>query len=309
MDKPLSGKGRKTKVALIIHGGAEGRDAFVRTHGHAYRLALKAVVEHGYTLLQKGVRAVDVAETVIRLLEDDELFNCGRGSALTREGRAEMEAALMCGRTRRSGAVAVVRNVRHPISLARAVQDDGSCRFLVGEGALRFAQWQGMQFEADEYFIIKRRLRQLEKAKKKGSPAGHGTVGAVVLDRYGDLAAGTSTGGTANCLPGRVGDSSMVGVGCYADNRSCAVSGTGDGEYLMRAVLAHSVVAAYRYSGLTPQEACDRVVHTENAGIEGDMGVIALDRYGNMGISFNSEIMFRAWQATDVPLTVKIGAD
>jgi beta-aspartyl-peptidase (threonine type) len=303
---------KKGKIAIIVHGGAGPDSHRIEETQDEIKKGLKDAVKAGYKVLEEGGTAVDAVEAAVRSLEDNPLFNAGRGSAINAKAEVEMCSSIMDGSNRDSGACAIVQNVKNPVSLAKAIMLNTDFLYLGGPGALDYAQKINIALEPDSYFITehqydayaKKREQEFESTaataheqikKRKNT----GTVGAVALDEKGNIAAATSTGGTENSKEGRIGDSSMVGVGCYADNRTCAVSTTGDGEFLMKNVIAYNISAAVEYKELTPQEAVDYVIHERNKDTEGDMGVICLDAEGNLGITFNSERMHRAWKTSD----------
>jgi beta-aspartyl-peptidase (threonine type) len=293
------------KIAIAIHGGAEPDSEFVRTNLKEYEESLREAILAGYNVLKKNGSAVDAVEAAVNELEDNPLFNSGKGSALNEKGEVEMCASIMDGKTLSGGAVAIVKNVKNPISLARSVMEKTKYLYLGGPGAISYAQKIKAELRPDAYFITEHQYKLFEEVVKKqgltklaeeevGSRM-HGTVGAVALDHHGNIAAATSTGGTQGCKEGRIGDSSMIGTGTYADNKTCAVSGTGDGEYLIRGVIAHSVAMAIKYGKLSLKDACDFIINSENKGIKGDLGIIALNAEGEVSIQFNSDLMHRAW--------------
>jgi len=275
------------RPVIAIHGGAGTIRRSEMTPGRAllYRQALEEALEAAYA--QKS--ALDAVCAAVVALEDSPLFNAGRGSAYNAEGRHEMDAAVMDGRTLRAGAVAAVCRIRNPVLAARSVMEHSRHVLLAGNGAEQFAQKQGLKREAEDYFATPERLAALRRNLK----GHHGTVGAVALDRQGNLAAATSTGGYTGKLPGRVGDSPIVGAGTYADNRACAVSGTGLGEAFLRAVLAYDVAARLRYRGASLAAAA-RAALAAVRRLGGDGGLVAVDRKGNVAMPFNSEGMYRA---------------
>jgi beta-aspartyl-peptidase (threonine type) len=287
-----------SKIAIVIHGGAGPDSDFIHEHEEEYHQALREAVEIGYKILEKGGKALDAVEQTVRYLEDNPLFNAGRGSALTEFGHVEMCASIMEGKDRKSGAAAIVKNIKNPITLARTVMEKTNHVYMGNMGATLLAIEHKLEIMPEYYFMTQHQLDVLlEEHKKKGLPKIRcGTVGAVACDKHGDIAAATSTGGTENSKEGRIGDSSMIGIGSYANNQTCAVSTTGDGEYSIRGVAAYDVSAVMEYKKLGIEEACRFVVHEKNKDIEGDMGIIAVDREGNMGISYNSERMHRAWK-------------
>ncbi len=308
------------KIAIAVHGGAGPDSPFIKAHKKAYEKGIEEALEAGYNILQHEGSAVEAVEAAICALENNPLFNAGRGSAINAKGEVEMCASVMDGKTLNSGAVAIVKNVKNPVMLARSVMQNTKYIYLGGEGALDYAKRTAIELEPDSYFVTEHQYDEYEKKRKEAGDSNrqiaeeqinnrmHGTVGAVALDIHGNLAAATSTGGTAYCKEGRIADSSMVGVGTYASNETCAVSCTGDGEYLIRGVLAHSVSEYMRLAHKTVKEACKHVVHTDHKNIDGDMGVIALDQNGNVAMEFNCARMHRGW-ITAKGKTVKIYRD
>ncbi len=287
--------------ALAIHGGAGAmpRASLSAERERRYRSGLEAALDAGFALLERGGSSLDAVTTAVRVLEDDACFNAGHGAALSRDGAAELDAAIMDGRQLRAGAVASVRHVRNPIELARRVMEKSRHVLLVGAGAEEFALEEQFTLVPNHYFRTAERLEQLE-SEQRGQrvsdlvpPAPQGTVGAVACDSHGNLAAATSTGGLTNKRPGRVGDSPIVGAGTYAKNGVCAVSATGHGEYFIRAVAAHHVCAAVEYRGLTLQQAVHELLHDILRNLGGDGGLIAVDRAGGIVMDFSTEGMFR----------------
>ena len=273
----------------------------------AYRAALEISLRRGYAILKEGGTAIDAVEAAIRVLEDSPHFNAGKGSVFNADGQHEMDASLMSGMDLSAGAVAGVQNVKNPIGLARRVMDHSSHVLISGLGAFEFAHKQKVELEDDQYFFDQfrydqwketagtdvYRLDHSEKEKK------FGTVGAVALDANGHLAAGTSTGGMTNKKWQRIGDSPIIGCGTYANDASCAVSCTGHGESFIRAVAAHDVHAIMAYKGLSLQEAVRVVVHEKLPPLDGDGGLIAVDRDGNIVLDFNCSGMYRGHVGTD----------
>ena len=281
--------------ALAIHGGAgvipKTLDAAVKEQ---YLAALRAALAHGRDLLASGASSLDTVEAILRDFEDDPLFNAGRGAVFTHEGRHELDAAIMDGRTLAAGAVTGVMTVKHPISLARLVMERSPHVLLAGDGAEHFADEQGVERVPNSYFDTDRRRQQLEEALAKERAATGketGTVGAVALDRAGNLAAATSTGGLTNKRWGRVGDSPIVGAGTYANNATVAISCTGTGELFIRHTVAYDVSALMEYRGLTVEQAADEVIHHKLQ--PGDGGLIAVAHDGSIALVFNTEGMFR----------------
>lgn len=320
-------------IALAIHGGAGTilRSQMTPDLEREYMSGLETAIKVGWTVLEDGGRAIDAVEAACVSLEDFPLFNAGRGSVFTHDGRQEMDAAIMDGSTLRAGAVAAVRNVRNPVKLARLVMKLTEHALLAGEGANEFAEQVGIQKEPDEYFFTEHRWLQLQEALASGrvlldhsseitspkhppvpttddeqiadvvtSQFSKGTVGAVARDQAGDLAAATSTGGMTNKKYGRVGDTALIGQGTYADE-VCAISCTGHGEYFMLGVTAYDISARMKYKGLSIEDAARETIERLTS-IGGDGGVIAVDRDGNVTMPFNSEGMYRAVMTDGQPV-------
>jgi beta-aspartyl-peptidase (threonine type) len=292
--------GEAPMISIAIHGGAGviTRGSMTRDEEEAYRKDLGRALDAGYDVLESGGSSLDAVTAAVRILEDSPLFNAGRGAVFSHEGINELDASIMDGRTLEAGAVAGVTHIRNPIDLARLVMERSQHVLLAGEGAEEFALEQGMELVPQNYFFTERRWQQLEKARTgdrySAAEIGYyGTVGAVALDRQGNLAAATSTGGMTNKRWGRIGDSPIIGAGTYADNESCAISATGSGEFFIRAVTAHEISALMKYRGLALGEAAREVVQGRLKRIGGDGGVIAVDRAGNVALEFNTEGMFR----------------
>lgn len=300
--------------ALAIHGGwspTPPPDLTPEMEAD-YLNALTASLVAGRQVLAASGSSLDAVVAAIRVMEDCPLFNAGKGAVFTSDGRNELDASIMDGSNRRAGAVAAVTTVKNPILAARAVMDRSRHVLLVGRGAEAFAEEQGVELVEPGYFFTQRRWDQLQRAKERetetprpahatspGGPAGadlglrSGTVGAVALDANGNLAAGTSTGGTTNKRWGRVGDSPLVGAGVYADNRTIAASGTGIGEAFIRAVALHDIAALVEYRGMGLQAAADEVIRKKIPALGGGGGAIVLDRHGQHAFSFTDEIMYR----------------
>jgi beta-aspartyl-peptidase (threonine type) len=284
--------------ALVIHGGAgviAGRRA---NHPQTrFEASLGHILDVSFDVLDHGGSSLDAVMTAVRMLEDDPLFNAGRGAGLTRDGTAELDASIMDGRDQRAGAVACVTRAKNPVELARRVMERSLHVMLVGKGADDFAHEQGMPLVPNEYFHTDERRAELE-AVKQGHLSyhmvkPHGTVGAVALDSHGHIAAATSTGGTTNKLPGRVGDTPIIGAGTYAKDGVCGVSATGYGEYFIRAVAAHRLAATMEYRGSSLQDAARELIHETIPALGGNGGIIAIDAAGHMVLEFNTEGMFR----------------
>jgi len=319
--------------ALVVHGGAGviDRKELTPEQDAAYRAALARATEAGAEVLRKGGSALDAVEATILLMEDDPLFNAGRGAVFTAAGRNELDAAIMDGRSMAAGAVAGVTRTRHPISLARRVMEKSGHVLLAGPGADAFSLEQGLEQVEPGWYYTERRWRALEKAlQSKGLPVPpkppgipgelprdglthdegkQGTVGVVALDAQGNVAAGTSTGGTTAKRWGRVGDSPLIGAGTYAANTSCAVSATGAGEYFIRLTVAREICALVEHRGMKLQAAADEVVQNRLTALGGTGGVIALSRDGQLAWSFNTAGMYRARVADGQLLSVGIYGD
>jgi len=288
-------------LAIAIHGGAGVIDPAKMTPERAasYRAGLAAALDAGYAILERGGSSVEAVTAAVRTMEDDPQFNAGRGAVLNHEGDAELDAAIMDGHGPRAGAVAGVRHVKNPVELARLVMEKSPHVLLAAEGAEEFALEQGMVLVPPDYFRTEARIRELEEARhqaeqlKAAAPGASGTVGAVALDRAGHLAAATSTGGLTNKHRGRVGDSPIIGAGTYADDGWCAVSGTGQGEFFIRQVVAFDICALVQYRHLTLAQAVRELIHEKLRRSGGEGGVIAVDRSGNIAMDFNSVGMFR----------------
>ncbi|EGM6592224.1 beta-aspartyl-peptidase [Salmonella enterica] len=278
------------KAVIAIHGGAGAIARAQMSHEQELRYiqALSEIVESGQKMLEAGDSALDVVTEAVRLLEACPLFNAGIGAVYTRDGTHELDACVMDGNTLKAGAVAGVSHVRHPVLAARLVMERSPHVLMVGEGAENFAFSQGMARVSPDIFSTPARYEQL----------------LVARDKFGNLAAATSTGGMTNKLPGRVGDSPLVGAGCYANNASVAVSCTGTGEVFIRTLAAYDIAALMEYGGLSLADACERVVMEKLPALGGSGGLIAVDHEGNVALPFNSEGMYRAWgYAGDTPTT------
>lgn len=296
-------------IALAVHGGAGtiARELMTPAREKAYRDALELALRRGHAVLADGGAALDAVEAAVRVLEDSPHFNAGRGSVFNADGQHEMDASLMRGSDLSAGAVAGVQNVKNPVSLARKVMEHSNHVLISGLGAFEFAHQHKVELEDDQYFFDEFRYQQWKdtvgtdvyKLDHSDKERKFGTVGAVALDRNGDLAAATSTGGMTNKKWQRIGDSPIIGAGTYANNATCAVSCTGHGESFIRAVAAHDVHALMAYKGLSLQEAVRVVVHEKLPPLDGDGGLIAVDRAGNLVLDFNCTGMYRGQVGTD----------
>jgi beta-aspartyl-peptidase (threonine type) len=278
-----------SSFVLVAHSGAGDYSKMPPEMIEARRDGMLKAIRAGYAILSRGGASMDAVEATILVMEDSGLYDAGRGAYYTKEGIPEMDAAIMDGRTLQAGSVASVKHIANPIHLARLVMEKTPHVLLVADGAEEFAKSQGIELVSPYYFYTEREWKRFQEAEKaKKVPGGHGTVGVVALDMAGDLAAGTSTGGTVLKMPGRVGDSPIIGAGTYANNDSCAVSATGTGEYFMRNVVASDICARVRYLHATLEQAANDVVMKELVAQNGDGGVIALDRQGNIAAPFNT---------------------
>ncbi|HEY0975943.1 MAG TPA: isoaspartyl peptidase/L-asparaginase [Flavobacteriales bacterium] len=294
--------------ALAVHGGAGTilPADLTPEKEKAYRDALELALQRGYAVLAKGGSALDAVEVAVRALEDTPLFNAGRGAVFNADGQHELDAAIMSGKDLDAGAVAGVPNVKNPVSLARRVMEQSEHVLISGTGAFEFAHRQKIELEDDQYFFDPLRYEQWQQVKgtdtvqlDHSGERKFGTVGAVALDQQGHLAAATSTGGMTNKRWQRIGDSPIIGAGTYANDASCAVSCTGHGESFIRAVAAHDVHALMSYKGLSLQEAARIVVQEKLPPLDGEGGLIAVDRSGNVVLEFNSAGMYRGHVGAD----------
>jgi len=293
-------------IAIAIHAGAGtiAKGALSEEKERALRETLEKAVLSGHEVLKSGGSSLDAVTRAVTILEDSPFFNAAKGAVFNAEGKNELDASIMQGQDLEAGAVASVHNVRNPILLARKVMTDSVHVMLMGEGAEQFARDHDIQFENDEYFFTEYRWQQLQKARAANSgettflsetpDQWFSTVGAVALDAQGNLAAATSTGGMTNKRWGRVGDSPIIGAGTYADNRSCAVSATGHGEYFIRATVARDICARVQYTGVSLQQAADQVVNQQLVEMGGSGGIIAIDPAGKIALTFNTPGMYRA---------------
>jgi beta-aspartyl-peptidase (threonine type) len=299
--------------SLAIHGGAGARPRapLSAERESAYRRGLAQALSAGEAILANAGCALDAVEAAVTVLEDDPLFNAGRGAVLTREGTVELDAAIMDGKNLRAGAVAAIKHVRNPVRLARRVLEDGGHVFLVADGAEQFAEAVGFVPVTNDYFITPYRQQQLAALSRQPDVSAldeppFGTVGAVARDSAGQLAAATSTGGMTGKRPGRVGDSPVIGAGTYADNHTCAVSTTGHGEWFLRTLQAYDIAARMRYAGATLSEAVSEAIeqHLPRLGASG--GLIAVDHRGEIELRYNTPAMFRASVRSGAPTSIHI---
>ncbi len=319
---------RDSKYVLVIHGGAGAmnKESMPPAKEGAYKAGLQRALAIGYNMLIRGKTAVEVAEAVVMAMEDDSLFNAGKGAVFTHNGHNELDASIMDGKTLNAGAVAGVTTIRNPVNAARKVMEESSHVLLAGKGAEEFAAKHGCTIVDPSYFFTQERWDALQRIKtrdslndlqKKKSGIGqpgnydekHGTVGAVVLDIYGNLAAATSTGGMTNKRWGRIGDSPLIGAGTYANNHTCAVSCTGWGEYFIRLGIAKAVSDHMELKDMSLEEAAGEMIMKELPALGGDGGLIAVDKKGNIATPFCTPGMFRAWIKWNGEQQVKIYKD
>jgi len=290
------------KFALAIHGGAGTilRSTMTPELQAEYETGLSNALDTGYKILEENGSSVDAVEAAVKSLEDFLLFNAGRGAVFNHIGTHEMDAAIMDGRNLAAGAVSGISRVMNPVALARLIMEQSEHVMLSGEGALKFAEQHNVTLRDDAYFFSQQRYDQWQEALKEDrvqldhSDKKFGTVGAVALDKDGNLAAATSTGGMTNKKWGRIGDSPVIGAGTYANNNTCAISCTGHGELFIRAVVAHDISCLMEYKGLSLEAACNVLVHDKLVKIGGEGGLVAIDNHGNIAMPFNSEGMYRA---------------
>jgi beta-aspartyl-peptidase (threonine type) len=311
----------RRKIGLVIHGGAGTIEPSKMTpeKEREYRAGLERALAGGYEVLKRGGSSLDATEAAVRVLEDDPHFNAGCGSVFTSAGTNEMDASIMDGKTLKAGAVGSVQHIKNPITLARLVMEKSPHVMLDCAGAEEFAKANGMELVDQKYFFTQERWDALQKMKAaekhRASGAGksfiitdqdrHGTVGAVALDKDGNLAAATSTGGTTNKMPGRIGDTPVIGAGTYANNKTCAVSCTGDGEYFIRAAAAHEVSALMKHGGMKLQEAAQTALDIVKE-LGGEGGLIAIDKNGGIALPFNTNGMYRGYVDPNGKFVVEI---
>lgn len=298
------------KFSIAIHGGAGTlvRGMMTEAKEAAYKSALETSLNAGYVILEKGGTSIEAVEMAVTHLEDSPLFNAGRGSVFTAKGSHEMDASIMSGADKQAGAVSLISGIKNPIQLARKVMEQSDHVFLAAGGAMEFAKSLGIEPLEDDYFYDELRYNQWQEIKdsnqfqldhSKSKDHKFGTVGAVALDQQGNLAAATSTGGMTNKKFGRIGDSPMIGAGNYANNKTCAVSCTGSGEFFIRGVVAYEVSALMEFKGLSVAEAAEEVILKRILEINGDGGLIAIDQNGNISMPFNTEGMYRGMRQSD----------
>lgn len=311
-----------SRYAIAVHGGAGTilRRNMTPEAEDAYRAALQEALDAGIEVLEKNGSALEAVEAATVKIEDNPLFNAGRGAVFNHDGKIEMDAAIMDGRTRLAGAVAGVMHIKNPVSLARAVMEKSEHVFLIGRGAEEFGRFVNIEFKPEEYFYTEYRYQQLMNIREANTTMldhidqvhddkKFGTGGAVACDRFGNIAAATSTGGMTNKRYGRVGDSPVIGAGTYANNKTCAVSCTGHGEYFIRAMVAYDISCLMEYKGLSLLEASQIVVNEKLVADSGEGGLIAVDAFGNIALPFNTEGMYRGMKLEGEPSVVAIYRD
>ena len=313
--------GPRMPIAIAIHAGAGtiSEEELTATREQEIKDILTRAVQAGHEILSAGGSSLDAVTVAVTILEDSPDFNAGRGAVFNAEGRHEMDASIMDGSNLDAGSVAGVHNIRNPILLARKIMSDSVHVMLMGEGAEVFARQHDIEFAGDDYFFTEYRWQQLQQVKSGENQNSHyfseppdrwlSTVGAVALDAQGNLAAATSTGGMTNKRWGRVGDSPIIGAGTYADNRSCAVSATGHGEYFIRATVARDICSRVQYLGRSLNDAANDVINGQLKAMGGDGGIIAVDGKGNIAQTFNTQGMYRAMIGADGNLNVSIFKD
>lgn len=302
----------KPDYALVIHGGAGTitRADMSEEQEAAYLASLDAALEAGKSVLASGGTALEAVESAIVLMEDNPLFNAGKGAVFTNEGKNELDASVMMGQDLMAGAVGGVTTIKNPIRAAIAVMQKSEHVMMIGAGAEKFAALNGLEIVDPSYFHTDSRMNSLEKAKEKenqkekqDAATRHGTVGAVAMDKSGNIAAGTSTGGMTNKRFNRLGDAPIIGAGTYASNETCGISATGHGEYFIRLGVAHAIHAQMKYAKATLADAAADVIQKQLTALGGDGGIIGIDKNGNIVMEFNSEGMYRGWILPDKKYT------
>ncbi|MBI9072870.1 MAG: isoaspartyl peptidase/L-asparaginase [Melioribacteraceae bacterium] len=303
---------KNADYGIVIHGGAGYMvpEWYSEEQIKAYEEKLNEALKTGQSILKNGGTSLDAVEATIKILEDSPLFNAGKGAVFTSNGKNELDAAIMNGADLNCGAVAGVTTTKNPISLARLVMEKSKHVFMAREGAEKFGRANGIETVDPEYFYTDKAWHSLQKAKEKELENEKlGTVGCAALDKHGNLAAGTSTGGMTNKRFGRIGDVPVIGAGTYANNATCAISCTGHGEFFIRNVVAHDISALMEYKGLTFDEASEKVINDKLVKVKGDGGMIGIDRNGNVAMKFNTKGMFRGFILEDGKPVIKIFKD
>ena len=293
--------------AIVIHGGAGTviRENTPKELQDKYEDKLREALEVGYSILENGGKSIDAVEETIKILEDSELFNAGRGSVLTNEETVEMDASIMTGQDLNAGAVATLKIIKNPISAARAVMEKSKHVFLSGEGAENFAKDVGLEIISNDYFITESQLNQIKRIKDNK----YGTVGCVAIDKSGNITAGTSTGGMMNKKWNRIGDVPVIGAGTYANNKTCGISATGWGEYFIRNVVAYDISAMMEYQNKTLCDAAQISIHDKVGKMGATGGVIGIDKNGKVMMEFNSPGMYRGYKTNKSDFIVKMFKD
>jgi len=296
---------KKVEFAIAIHGGAGNTspDDFPEDERKKYKEKLQEALDKGTELLKSNASAIETVEQVIHIMEKSPLFNAGKGAVFTHKGTNELDASIMSGAKLDAGAVAGVKNIKSPITAAKYVMNNSKHVLLAGDGASKFAKKEGLEIVNPSYFYTEKRWKSLQSQLNNDK---NGTVGCVVLDKEGNLAAGTSTGGMTNKKFGRIGDSPIIGAGTYANNETCAISATGHGEYFIRYTVAHDISALMEYKNLPLQEAADKVIKDKLMKVKGDGGIIAVDKFGNVTFSFNTKMMFRGFAKSSGETAIEI---
>jgi len=314
---------KNSEFGLVIHGGAGNvvKERFTPEDEKEYEAKLKEALQTGYKILSEGGSSIEAVEKVINILENSPLFNAGKGAVFTANGINEMDASIMDGKTLNAGAAARLTHVKNPISLVRKIMDVSPHVMLVGDGAEIFAEQNGIKLVDSSYFFTQKRWDDLQKIQAEeraeknkdhaelyleNSDYKFGTVGCAALDKDGNLAAGTSTGGMTNKKYGRVGDSPIIGAGTYANNNTCAVSATGHGEYFIRGTITHDISAMMEYKGMSLKDAADEVIINKLTNLGGTGGIISIDKNGNVAMPFNTKGMFRGYVLDDGNYVVKM---
>lgn len=315
--KEIKNNDAPVKIAdfgLVIHGGAgsiyEGR--YSQTEENDYKLKLKEALTTGYSILESGGKSVDAVESVIRVLEDSPLFNAGKGAVFTEDGNVELDASIMDGRNINAGGVAGIKHIKNPITLARFVMEHSPHVLLFGDGAEKFADEFALEKVSNDYFKTEKEIKEYNSKKTSQNESTVkadyklGTVGCAALDKEGNLAAGTSTGGISGKKFGRVGDAPIIGAGTYANNKTCALSATGQGEFFIRNVVAHTISALMEYKNMSLKDASEKIINGDLKRQEAQGGVIGIDKYGNIVMSFNTQGMFRGFMLSGKEPVVEI---
>ena len=325
---PPTSENNSHEFSIAIHGGAGTilKKNMSDEKEAAYKAKLEEAIRIGYEILINGGTSLDAVTKTIKVMEDSPLFNAGKGAVFTNAGTNELDASIMDGKTLNAGASAGTTNVKNPIDLARAIMDNSPHVMMAGKGAEKFAEEQGLEIVDPKYFYTENRMNSLKRAiEREKTELDHddksafydtaikdykfGTVGCVALDKNGNLAAGTSTGGMTNKRWGRVGDVPIIGAGTYANNSTCAVSSTGWGEFFIRAMVAHDISALMEYKGMNLNDAAHEVIHKKVGDLGGDGGIVAVDKNGNVAMEFNTAGMYRASMTDTGELTIAIYND